>query len=50
MKNQVAGQRVIVEETNVRPAQLLRHVDPGFFAYLTKKQDIILDHELLGEG
>ena len=50
MKTQVFGQWVIVEETKVRHVQLLRHVDPGFLAYLAKKQDILLDHELLGEG
>ena len=49
MKTRVAEQRVIMEEMKVRHAQLLRHVDPGFLAYLEKKQDIILDDELLGE-
>ena len=33
-----------------RHAELLRHIDPGFLADLAKKKDIILDHELLGEG
>ena len=41
---------MIVEEAKVRHAQLFRHVDPGVLADLAKKQDIILDHELLGEG
>ena len=50
MKTEVAGQPVIVEEMKVRQAHLLRHINPGFLAFLAKKQDIILDHELLGEG